>query len=422
MKKKMRNNQSTTLDISRVPLIVQWLIYVRWLSQKRVYPWMRTVINLIVNYASQNYPMLRRVVRVFRGVELHKLKDLGLFSTPVDPELGDESKQIETDRNYDIWYPFTRIPDVRSFKVQLAGFDWIFALFDIRKRLESNMKFEKYQNAKYNRYMEHQLSRLEKCRLNGNSVLYFRICDSLIRYSSTFYVWQLNRTVPNWHRKVPLWKIEKLLKEYVRQVMSLAYRIKYVRVFIPKANGKQRPLGVPTIPWRIRLGLWNKFLLKFLKGKISIYQHAYQPNKGTMSAWRQIAMFADKYRNVYSIDLTKYFDRVSLKSCIESLERKGVPSDFCQWLYYIHLSLPANIMNSTFEPNVMKHYEVAEKLKRLGHSLSQMQDNSVDLTLTGHLGAKTYKEFQEIWKFWLNYDKTFQSAFRKYLIDRKSVV
>jgi len=84
---------------------------------------MRVMVNLIVNYASKNYPLLRRVVRVFRGVELHKLKDLGLFSTPVVPELGDESEQIEIERNYDIWYPFTRIPDVRSFKVQLAGFD-----------------------------------------------------------------------------------------------------------------------------------------------------------------------------------------------------------------------------------------------------------------------------------------------------------
>jgi len=53
-------------------------------------------------------------------------------------------------------------------------------------------------------------------------------------------------------------------------------------------------------------------------------------------------------------------------------------------------------MNDAFEPNQMKHYEVAEKLKRLGHSLEEMQNNSIDLTLTGHLGAKTYSEFQEI--------------------------
>jgi len=95
------------------------------------------------------------------------------------------------------------------------------------------MEFENYQNERFNRFMAHQLRRLEDCRvgrkvtlLDGrnctndelielaktdpdlssrtsvittapNSVLYFRICDSLIRYSSVFYTWQLNRTVPN---------------------------------------------------------------------------------------------------------------------------------------------------------------------------------------------------------------------------------
>lgn len=99
----------------------------------------------------------------------------------------------------------------------------MFAVFGIRKRMKPKMEFEQFTNSRYNKYMEHQLTRLEKARIGfkktlidgkeltneeiikltesdpdfnnkikvidipPNPKLYFRICESLIKYSTVFF-------------------------------------------------------------------------------------------------------------------------------------------------------------------------------------------------------------------------------------------
>ena len=64
-----------------------------------------------------------------------------------------------------MWYPFKPVPNVRSFEVELKAFDPIFAMFGIRKRFSPAIKFTKFENRKYNKYMEHMLTRLEYARV-----------------------------------------------------------------------------------------------------------------------------------------------------------------------------------------------------------------------------------------------------------------
>jgi len=125
------------------------------------------------------------------------------------------------------WYPFKPIPNVKDFEVELNAFDPIFAIFGIKKRFSPNIKFTKYINHRYNRYMEHCLKRLELARIgkvvfkkdytsreeylkstyeyvtttsgtrikmrrtHPNPDLYFRIVTSLLRHSRIFFVRQL---------------------------------------------------------------------------------------------------------------------------------------------------------------------------------------------------------------------------------------
>jgi retron-type reverse transcriptase len=54
-------------------------------------------------------------------------------------------------------------------------------------------------------------------------------------------------TEPKWHRDMKYWQVNKVWREYRSITRDELRRIEYHRVFIPKPNGKERPLGVPSV-------------------------------------------------------------------------------------------------------------------------------------------------------------------------------
>jgi len=55
------------------------------------------------------------------------------------------------------------LPNVRKFKVEISGYDMLFAAFGIEKRLKPKMKFEFHTNGSLNRYVLQQLNRMSTC-------------------------------------------------------------------------------------------------------------------------------------------------------------------------------------------------------------------------------------------------------------------
>jgi hypothetical protein len=60
--------------------------------------------------------------------------------------------------------PWVRIPDVSIFNINLRPFDAFFASFGIKKRIPPLLRIVGHKNGKMNRYLEHQIIRLQSNR------------------------------------------------------------------------------------------------------------------------------------------------------------------------------------------------------------------------------------------------------------------
>jgi len=82
-------------------------------------------------------------------------------------------------------------------------------------------------------------------------------------------------------------------------------------VSIPKANGGERKLGIPTVNDRIAQQVIKDYLEPKLDKEFSEYSYGYRPLKSTHQAVEQVKKNIEQYAWVVDMDISKFFDKMS---------------------------------------------------------------------------------------------------------------
>jgi len=221
------------------------------------------------------------------------------------------------------------IPNSQYFSANPIKNNEFMEIFGIVAKEHEIENIKNVRITKANKYLKRMYKRLEYYARKTNARGFTVVATLLLKRSISFRLAAINFKWKGWFRIGTGSSAKRLSNDVKVLANTESTKLESKRVWIPKGSEEfARPLGCPTVPWRIYLWMFYYLIDTWIsnnKGRAP-WQHGGFSKRGPNTFFDQLIGEGFYRRNyIYEFDLKGYFNNITHKSILNALKATKIP-------------------------------------------------------------------------------------------------